>query len=82
MFPGCEARDGKSMSNTMGENKKLAVCEGKRIRNVLHEREWWFPVIDLIEALVGGDRPRKYRSELKQKLISEGVLKCPKKSDS
>jgi len=67
------------MSNTMDENNKLAVFEGKRIRKVLHEGEWWFSVIDVIEALVGGDRPRKYWSDLKQKLISEGYVEVSEK---
>ena len=33
---------------------KLAVFEGKRIRKVLPEGEWWFSIIDVIEVLVGG----------------------------
>ena len=51
---------------------KLAVFEGKRIRKILHQGEWWFSIIDVIEVLVGGDRPRKYWSDLKKKLSTEG----------
>jgi DNA-damage-inducible protein D len=51
---------------------RLAVFEGKRIRKILHEGEWWFSIIDVIEVLVGGERPRKYWSDLKKKLIVEG----------
>ena len=51
---------------------RLAVFEGKQIRKVLHEGEWWFSIIDVIEVLVGGDRPRKYWNNLKKKLIVEG----------
>ena len=51
---------------------RLAVFEGKQIRKVLHEGEWWFSIIDVIEVLVGGDRPRKYWNDLKKKLIVEG----------
>ena len=54
------------------ETSKLAVFEGKRIRKTLHEGEWWFSIIDVIEALVGGDRPRKYWNDLKKKLLQEG----------
>jgi len=32
---------------------KLAVFEGKRIRKVLHEGEWWFSIIDVIDGLGG-----------------------------
>ena len=42
------------------------------IRKTLHEGEVWFSVIDVVGALVGKDRPRKYWSDLKQKLIVEG----------
>ncbi len=54
------------------ETSKLAVFEGKRIRKIFHEGEWWFSIIDVIDILVGGDRPRKYWNDLKNKLIAEG----------
>ena len=28
------------------EASKLAVFEGKRIRKILHEGEWWFSIIE------------------------------------
>jgi len=58
---------------------KLAVFEGKRIRKVLHEGEWWFSIIDVVEVLVGGDRPRKYWNDLKQKLAAEGYVEVSEK---
>jgi len=54
------------------ENNKLAVFEGKHIRKIFHEGEWWFSIIDVIVILVGGDRPRKYWNDLKKKLFQEG----------
>jgi hypothetical protein len=54
------------------ENSKLTIFEGKRIRKILHNGEWWFSIIDVIDILVGGDRPRKYWSDLKKKLLQEG----------
>ena len=50
----------------------LAVFEGKSIRKIWHKSEWWFSVVDIIEALTGSERPRKYWSDLKQKLLEEG----------
>jgi hypothetical protein len=61
------------------ESFKLAVFEGKRIRKVLHKGEWWFSIIDVVEVLVGGDRPRKYWSDLKQKLAAEGYVEVSEK---
>ena len=57
---------------TAKEITKLALFEGKHIRKTLHEGEWWFSIIDIIEVLVGGDRPRKYWNDLKKKLLVEG----------
>ncbi len=58
------------MSNE--EKSKLALFDGREIRKSFHEGEWWFSIIDVIEALVGGDRPRKYWNDLKKKLFLEG----------
>ena len=61
------------------EESNLAVFEGREIRKTLHEGEWWFSVIDVIEVLVGGARPRKYWSDLKKKLIAEGYFEVSEK---
>ena len=61
------------------EPSKLAAFEGKRIRKILHEDEWFFSIIDVIEVLVGGDRPRKYWSDLKKKLVAEGYAEVSEK---
>src|SRR4030066_1281908 len=65
------------MSNS--EDNKLAVFQGKHIRKAFHEDEWWFSIIDVTEVLVGGDRPRKYWNDLKNKLISEGYIEVSEK---
>ena len=65
------------MSNI--EDNKLAVFQGKHIRKLFHEGEWWFSIIDIIEVLVGGGRPRKYWNDLKNKLISEGYIEVSEK---
>jgi prophage antirepressor-like protein len=57
---------------TTNELIRVAVFEGKQIRKIIHEGEWWFSVIDIIEALTGSDRPRKYWNDLKKKLSQEG----------
>lgn len=53
-------------------NHKLAIFKGKNIRRTLHMGEWWFSVVDVVEALTGTDRARKYWSDLKNKLETEG----------
>lgn len=54
------------------EKSKLALFGDREIRKAFHEGEWWFSIIDVIEVLVGGDRPRKYWNDLKKKLFLEG----------
>jgi hypothetical protein len=54
------------------KSAKQAVFNGKQIRKTLHEGEWWFSIIDVVEVLAGGDRPRKYWNDLKKKLLLEG----------
>ena len=61
------------------ETSKLALFEGKRILKTLHEGELWFSIIDVIEALVGGGRPRKYWNDLKKKLLQEGYEQLSEK---
>ena len=53
---------------------KIKVFENKNVRTVWNEEEedWYFSVIDIIEILTGSNNPRRYWSDLKRKLISEG----------
>ncbi len=57
----------------------IAVFRGKEIRKTIHKNEWWFSIIDVIEVLTGSDRPRKYWSDLKNSMISEGYIEVSEK---
>jgi hypothetical protein len=61
------------------ETSKLAVFDEKQIRKAFHKDEWWFSIIDVVEVLVGGDRPRKYWNDLKKKLTAEGYIEVSEK---
>jgi DNA-damage-inducible protein D len=61
------------------KENKLALFEGRQIRKAFHEGEWWFSIIDVVEVLVGGDRPRKYWNDLKKKLTAEGYSEVSEK---
>ncbi|MBI2129854.1 Bro-N domain-containing protein [Candidatus Woesearchaeota archaeon] len=58
--------------NKVEENNALVVFQGKQIRRIWHNNEWWFSVVDIIGALTQTDRARKYWSDLKVKLTDEG----------
>ena len=61
------------------EITKIAIFRNKKIRKTIHKNEWWFSIIDVIEALTGTDRSRKYWSDLKKKLIQEGYNEVSEK---
>ena len=56
----------------MNEKKSLAIFEDKEIRKIWYQNEWWFSIIDVVEALTGSSVPKRYWSDLKAKLIEEG----------
>jgi len=53
--------------------KGLIVFQGKNIRRTWFNDEWWFSVVDIVGVLTESDRARKYWSDLKTKLIEEGL---------
>jgi len=53
---------------------RVAVFEGKHIRKIMHEGEWWFSVVDIVEVLTGSSIPKRYWSDLKRKLVKEGYM--------
>jgi DNA-damage-inducible protein D len=57
----------------------IAVFRGKEIRRIIHNNEWWFSIVDVVEALSGTDRPRKYWNDLKNKLTTEGYVEVSEK---
>jgi len=58
----------------MTKETAIKLFETKQVRSVWDSEveKWYFSVIDVIEALTGTDRPRKYWSDLKAKLKKEG----------
>ena len=55
-------------------SNKIKVFEDKKIRAIWSEeaQDWYFSVVDACEILADTDRPRKYWSDLKAKLKTEG----------
>ena len=49
------------------ENKEVTLFENKPIRKVLHNDEWFFSVVDVIEVLTDSPIPRNYWSILKKR---------------
>ncbi|WP_019865684.1 BRO-N domain-containing protein [Methylovulum miyakonense] len=53
-----------------GESQ-VALFKGKKVRQVFHENEWFFSIVDAIEAITETDRPSKYWSDLKSQLTEK-----------
>ncbi len=54
------------------DHGKIIVFQEKEIRRLWQDGEWYFSIVDIIEVLTGSTTPRRYWSDLKRKLISEG----------
>lgn len=61
------------MSN---ELTKIAVFKGKKVRKTIHNNEWWFSIIDVIEVLTDSENPRDYwyKMKIREKESSEVEL--------
>lgn len=58
-------------SQRMQESTHIALFKGKQIRKTLHENEWWFSVVDVIEALTDSAKPSVYWSAMKARVHTE-----------
>ena len=52
-------------------NTKIAIFKGKEIRKIVYDNEWWFSVVDVIEALTDSDRPSVYWTAMKARVRDE-----------
>lgn len=51
---------------------EIALFRGKRIRKILHNKEWWFSVVDVCGVLTDSPDAGAYWRKLKQRLLAEG----------
>ena len=51
------------------ENKDLIPFEGKPIRKIWHNEEWYFSIIDIIEILTDSPQPNAYWGKMKKREI-------------
>jgi hypothetical protein len=56
----------------MPNKNTLAIFEGKGIRKVIYNNEWWFSVVDVCSVLTDSVDAGSYWRKLKQRLIEEG----------
>lgn len=52
--------------------KQIVLFEEKEVRRTWHEEQWYLSIIDVVAILSESPNPRRYWSDLKRKLVSEG----------
>jgi hypothetical protein len=54
----------------------MAIFEGFTIRQVWHDEEWFFSVIDVIAALTESTNPRKYWDRMKARILDAAFVRA------
>ena len=53
---------------------QISIFKNKKIRKILHKNEWFFSVVDVVEALTESINPRDYWFKLKTRFENEEGL--------
>ncbi|MBI2315107.1 Bro-N domain-containing protein [Candidatus Daviesbacteria bacterium] len=48
------------MAQEITQITKIAIFRNRKIRKTIHKNEWWFVIIDVIEALTDSQNPKQY----------------------
>ena len=51
---------------------EIALFQDVKIRKILHDKEWFFSVVDVVGVLTESTDPRKYWNKLAERLRDEG----------
>lgn len=55
------------MKSDKEQNNHIALFKGKAIRKTLHNKEWWFSVIDVVGVLTDSPQPKTYWAKMKER---------------
>ena len=53
------------------QNHQIAIFKGKEIRKTLYQNEWWFSIVDVIEALTNSSNSNDYWYRMKVRVKNE-----------
>ena len=48
-------------------DQHIALFKGKKIRKTLHQKEWWFSVLDIVGVLTDSPQPKTYWAKMKER---------------
>lgn len=61
------------MENDKNNEERLAIFQGKEVRRIIYQNEWWFSVVDVVRALTDSERPDGYWVAMKARVrIDDG----------
>lgn len=58
---------------------KIALFKGSKIRRTIYQNEWWFSVVDVVQALTDSVNPRDYWFKMKIRVKSEDGIELSTK---
>lgn len=61
----------RDMNTSSSEITKIAIFKGNKVRKTIHNNEWWFSVVDVVEALTDSVKPRVYWNAMKVRVKSQ-----------
>ena len=61
-------------------NNQVVLFQNKSIRQVWHENQWFFSIVDIIEILTDSVAPKKYWTKLKKRLTEDGFFEVTTES--
>ena len=56
------------------EQSHIALFKGKQVRRIIHQNEWWFSVVDIIEALTDSLNANDYWYRMKDRVKLEDEI--------
>ena len=62
------------VSKEMDTPSKIAIFQSKKIRRIWNKDEWYYSVVDIIEALTESPTPRQYWGKIKQREFVKNEL--------
>jgi methylphosphotriester-DNA--protein-cysteine methyltransferase len=68
---GRKKRNNEYMNQEITAITKIAVFRTKKIRKIIYQNEWWFSVVDVVEALTDSENPRDYWYRMKVRVKAE-----------
>ncbi len=55
------------MINNSNQNNQIAIFKNKEIRRIIHNKEWYFSVLDVVAVLTDSPQPKTYWAKMKDR---------------